>query len=380
MTVLESDSRTRTNVILPFDRERAARQNRNAALFCPNITSLPLPVFQKADKALVEMNAALLAEDAEAFNEARQQITTLIKKHGEPITQWNPLILELLNPDSLRGLKLPGINFNMCALRSSFGRVSLEGTNLQNAGFLCADLSQVVLNEADLSGADLRFADLREASLERALLVSADLSNAKLSFTRLNGASFYCARLNGAVIKQASLQEINLRKADLRNTDFYQSDLRAARLQHADLRESNLFMADFTGARLRHADLRKAQLGFCCLKEVRMQHARLCGANFTSADLTGADLQYCKLTTGQFSRAAFESANLNQTDLSGADLSEALSLETASLQNALLDTDTRLPKGVNVKKQARFHRKRFSISKLLSALFSQKPRVEFNAP
>lgn len=376
------------SVVLPFDKSRALfSREKDFAVLCPNLTDLPRTALQRAHKALEEMTSALHEANVEQFNEARQQLVQIVKKHGVPVTQWNPLVLELSNPQMLKGAKLPNINLSMVSLRAGTGKmdkVSLQGCHLQGADFLCADLSQVILTEADLSGADLRFTDLREAHLEHTVLVESDLSQAKLSGAFLQSANLYCAKMNGAVIKQACLIEANLRRADLRDADLYQANLRFARLQRVDLREANLFMADLSGTRLRYADLRKANLGFAILREARMQGARFTGANLANADCTKADLQQCCLSGAQLNRAMLDDANLCQSQLQNADLSDASQLMSARMEGACFDDDTQFPKGFRARKHGLSGTKgmglRRRLKRLLSRLFStRKPLVASSA-
>ena len=360
MPVSEFDSPSRSSLVVPFPPSFPAELMDAAttpstlpllSLNCPNIGSLPAAHQAKATALLQAMQQSLREQNPEGFNEAKRALACHLKKHGEPVTQWHPMVLELNHPHALKDADLGTINLEMVHLQSECGQpVSLAGTNLQSGYFLCANFSQVDFTEADLSGADLRFADLTEANLERATLVECNLNNAKLSFADFTEANLYCSKLNGATAKQARFQNANLRKTDLRHTDFYQSELLATRLQQADLREANLFMADLSGARLRQADLRKANLGFCRLTGVRLHNARLTDANLNNADLTQADLHECCLQGAQLSRTILSLTNLNATQLLGVDLSECCELEQAQLESAVYNNKTLFPKGFKAKK------------------------------
>lgn len=330
-------------VVTPSQEVFQPRTSGTGTLFCQNIAPLPLAAFQTADRLLMEMMQALNDEAVEAFNAAKRQLVAILRKHGEPVTQWNPLVLELTDAGCLQGRQLSNINLEMVSLRSTEGPVSLAGACLQGASMLCADLSQANLNGAELSGADMRFARLFEATLRQTVLIEANLSYANLSGSDLEQANLYRARLKGANAKQSILREANLRKADLRNADFYQVDLRHARLQYADLRETSLFMADLAEARLRYSDLRSANLGFSRLVEARLQNARLCDANLSSADLTRADLRHCRLNGVDLSRALLKDANLSATHLGESDLADCQALESANLENAVFDSETSFP-------------------------------------
>ncbi|WP_373533288.1 pentapeptide repeat-containing protein [Vampirovibrio sp.] len=312
-------------------------------LFCENIAPLPLNAFQAADRHLMEMMEALRTESVDSFNASKRQLVSLLKKYGEPITQWNPLLLEFTDSQCLQGKQFPNINLEMVSLRSTEGPISLAGSCLQGASMLCANLDQAILTGTELSGVDMRFVSLMDGNLKEAVLIETNLGYANLCGADLERANLYRARMKGATLKQANFQEANLRKADLRNTDCYQADFRTARLQYADLREANLFMADLAGARLRYSDLRSANLGFSRLSEARLQHARLCDANMSSADLTRADLRNCRLNGVDLSRALVKDANLAATQLAESDLADCQALESANLQNAIFDDQTHFP-------------------------------------
>ena len=357
MTVTEIDSPSRTSLVLPFPPAFPAELDEwpqplpALSLNSPNLEALPTAQKPKAEALLQTMQDGLEQQCMDHFNEAKRAFLAIFKKYGEPITQWNPLVLVLNHPGLLKGYDLGTINLEMVHLRAIDGQaISLAGANLQSGLFLCSNLSRMTLTDADLSGADLRFVDLSEANLERAVLVEANLSHANLSFANFRDANLYCGNLNGAVAKQACFQNANLRKADLRHVDFYQAELMAARLQHADLREANLFMADLCGAKLRQADLRHTNLGFSRLQDVRLQNARLSGANLNNADLTHADLHDCCLQGALFNRTLVREANLTALELVGLDLSECLALEEAKLENAVYNAKTLFPKGFKAKK------------------------------
>lgn len=370
--ISEFESLSSASVLLPFPQERITGSNASITLFCPNLAALPMPHFAKASNDLRAMQHALDVQDVEAFNEVKRTLFALLKKQGEPVTQWNPMVLEFLQPDALKGKALSQINLEMVHLRSLNGVLSLEGCNLQGAYLLCANLGQACLDDADMSGADLRYADFSEATLRRTVLVETNLSHAKLCDTDFTEANLYCARLNSASIKQAIFRDANLRKSDLRNADFYQANLQEARLQQSDLREANLFMANLRASKLRHADLRGSNMGFAQLQEARLQNARLNDVNFNSADLSGADLQHCVLDNALFSRTVLNKSNFAATDLKGLDLSDCVDLENAELQGALIDEETLFPKGFKTRKAGIINQQQQMISfkKFFRTIFS----------
>jgi uncharacterized protein YjbI with pentapeptide repeats len=93
---------------------------------------------------------------------------------------------------------------------------------------------------------------------------------------------------------------------------------------HRDADSSNgSFRLDVRGAYLRRTDLSSANL----------EGANLSGADFTHATLRGAN---------------FKNALLDGTILRGADLTDATNLTLGQLRNAIVDTETRLPAGLNL--------------------------------
>jgi uncharacterized protein YjbI with pentapeptide repeats len=82
-----------------------------------------------------------------------------------------------------------------------------------------ADMSGIVLVEADLSRTDLRFVNLRGADLHSARLDAADLGKARLGGAFLGTASLRAADLRGAYLRIARFEGANLSGADLRSVE-----------------------------------------------------------------------------------------------------------------------------------------------------------------
>jgi len=99
-----------------------------------------------------------------------------------------------------------------------------------------ADLSCVILRNADLGGADLRFANLKYANLEGAYLEVADLEGADLKYADLGGAD-----LSGADLENADLEGANLQYTNLSSAVLYGADLSSAVLEGADLEGAKFF-------------------------------------------------------------------------------------------------------------------------------------------
>lgn len=133
----------------------------------------------------------------------------------------------------------------------------LHGLWLANEeGGRCADLSRAWLIGADLSKVVLRNADLSGNTFLLSIdLSNADLSNANLSKAVLRDANLSGADLRGANLNNAALPLANLSGADLRDAKLFEAVLRDANLSGADLRGADLRFADLCRAKLRGAQL-----------------------------------------------------------------------------------------------------------------------------
>lgn len=200
-------------------------------------------------------------------------------------------------------------------------RINAAGWRPEGPYSVRSALAGVSLAREDLSRADLFRADLREADLSGANLTEASLFRADL-----RGADLRRASLNKADLIEVELSRANLHGASLNRADLFSSNLSGADLFRADLSGADLSKAILSEADLRGADLRGASLSGVFLSE----------ADLSEADLSGADLRWADLS----------GASLSETDLSGVDCSTCLFLEQAQVNEALGDSETRLPAGI----------------------------------
>ncbi|WP_327364925.1 pentapeptide repeat-containing protein [Streptomyces sp. NBC_01296] len=170
----------------------------------------------------------------------------------------------------------------------------LTGTDLSDTNFSDAQLRGVYLSEANLRGADLNGADLSGADLGMTNLREASFLDANLSDASFCGYSdpVQCADLTDVMFDNANLTGAVLASADLTKATLCSGnffiDIRTgrkrgghcARLRDADLANANLSKVDLSGVDLNGADLSKANLS---------------KANLTGADLTGAKLDGARL-------------------------------------------------------------------------------------
>jgi uncharacterized protein YjbI with pentapeptide repeats len=212
-------------------------------------------------------------------------------------------------------------------------KIYLRDANLTRIMLYDADLSRADLSRAYLSGAGLSGAGLSRANLRDADLLNANLSRANLSRADLSGAGLSRAYLSGANLSGADLSGSNLRDADLSGANLSGAGLSRAYLSGANLRDANLSGANLSGAglsraglsraNLSRADLSGANLSGAGLSRANLSGAGLSRANLSRADLSGADLQHAKLIDANLRDADLSGADLRDADLSGADLRDA---------------------------------------------------------
>lgn len=197
----------------------------------------------------------------------------------------------------LENANLPGIN--------------LSGANLSGANLSGANLSGTDLSGADLSEANLSHADLNHANVSKAILSSAKLREDNLTYTDLTGAQLDSAHLEYAVLIQATLSL----------ADLYKSTLTATNLSSAILKDANLGFAHLDHAILRNATLLYADL----------DHAVLTQADFSEAKMNHVDLNHATLTNARLNGATLDGADVSQSGITPQQLQDAG--ETPPYQN-----------------------------------------------
>lgn len=109
----------------------------------------------------------------------------------------------------------------------------MSGVRLAGSDLVAADLTRVILRNADLEGASLQLANLQDADLTNCNLAGANLSDATLTGADLERAVLAGANLSNAMLTRASLQRADLQGADLTNANLFQAKLQSANLQSA---------------------------------------------------------------------------------------------------------------------------------------------------
>ena len=124
-----------------------------------------------------------------------------------------------------------------------YGReIELESLAQFTLNFVNADLSGVILMDANLAGADLTGANLRKADFRRT-----DMTGTKLFRADLSGAILWLANLSKADLTEADLFETQLWDANLSGAFLWESNLSFAQLHGADLSNSTLARCNVSG-------------------------------------------------------------------------------------------------------------------------------------
>jgi len=149
-----------------------------------------------------------------------------------------------------------------------------------------------------------------------------------------------------AKILQAHEEWVDSRGAKGKKADLCEANLRGANLEKAFLNGANLQEASLFQANLQQADLRGANLQKAVLDWAHLEKADLRGANLQEADLRGAHLQEADLFQANLQQAYLRGANLQKAVLAGANLTDVKNLTQAQLNQACVDENTKLPKGL----------------------------------
>jgi uncharacterized protein YjbI with pentapeptide repeats len=132
--------------------------------------------------------------------------------------------------------------------------------------------------------------------------------------------NFAKADLTGVVMSQANLNGTNFSDTNLTLAIFRDADLTGANLNRANLQQAALYGAKLIGTKLIGANLSKAKLPYANLKGASLQKANLANANLNAADLSQVDLSNANLTGADLTNADLSDANLQRAILTGAKL------------------------------------------------------------
>lgn len=269
------------------------------------------------------------------------------------------------------------------AIRAEVEDAVQRGQSLGGRDFTGANLSEMVLSEADFTGAFLesvsfRGTDLRGAKLDGAVMAHADFTDAKLEGTSLSQsnlghARFERASASGVDFSSATLWENDFRTADLNHANlqqgiFHKIDLRGANLSHANLERAcfieaqlggvnmtgaNLITAFFYKAHAAEVDFGGAQLRQATFMESVMDRASflnaslekmICvgeGGSWHEVDLRGVNLRGANLRGQDLQRSDFSGAQMDKADLSLARLNDCRFYRAVAKESLWLKADLR---------------------------------------
>ena len=285
---------------------------------------------------------------------------------GEPILPDEPMeiwgsrvparIWLALMQGRTQGLSMPGLRLRSLSDDGDFSGADMTGLILRDAEVERVDLSGAQLTgaqlkgtlfcECDLSGANLDGADLRDVQFEGCTLNNVSLrrlkTDAKTMLGEVESIDWSGEDLR-KVLRDGTIYggtDIDMRGADLRRASFWGTyhrlDLRDARC-----RSAQLFDLEWADVDLRGADLTGASISGTATGRVCFAGACLAGADFIlecpGADFSGADLRQVMINSEPISLrgANLDGADLRRADLCGVDLSDA-SLRDADLRGATL--------------------------------------------
>jgi uncharacterized protein YjbI with pentapeptide repeats len=150
---------------------------------------------------------------------------------------------------------------------------------------------------------------------------------------------------------------------EMHGSDFSEADLSAAKMMQSELagakfRSANLAAADATGALLEGADFTNAGAAEAKFTDARLADAQFVLTRAENADFSAADLRRANFTLARLDAADFAGANLrgaqfDRARLPGADLAKARNLTQAQLRFACGDADTKLPRGLRIRRCAK---------------------------
>ncbi|MHA2010604.1 MAG: pentapeptide repeat-containing protein [Candidatus Hodarchaeales archaeon] len=180
-----------------------------------------------------------------------------------------------------------------------------------------------------------------------------DLSNANFEWLDLSGVNLYNTKLINSNLKGVDLTNANLRSADLRGSNIKYAVVKEANFQEANLIGVKGLSPEFhqyarnTDLALYDSDY--LQLGRVVYNNGHNQHILdkdLSNYNFKFSNLDGADFYGYNLKNTNFGRSNLNRVIFKNANLKGANLKTAINLSVESLNGAIVDSTTILPKNI----------------------------------
>lgn len=216
--------------------------------------------------------------------------------------------------------------------------------------------------------------------------------NYKLDFNNVNFSNQSCSTIDLSEIKadMSKWNNANLSKTNLYGAQFVTSICRGANLREANLQYSLLWGVDFSNAILIKADLSRSIIGGICSRTensfsvysgvnrpmrkgefvANLSKAVLIRANLKEARLSGVNFSYADLLEANMAGTKLEKTNFSQANLSGANLDKAKSLTQDQVDQAYVNEETVLPRGLDLKLEKRTQKSYFKIFKRKLNIYS----------
>ena len=165
---------------------------------------------------------------------------------------------------------------------------------------------------------DLSEANLFKANLTGVLLYEANLREANLLEANLIGASLDGADLSGAFLKEAKLIETDFRGATLTGACLDEANLYEADFSDATLTEASFIKAELTYANFTRATLNKANFDKATMEDTILEGANLCEARFTLTNLFRTNFRGADMTSACLDRAIMVATDFTDAVLNGS--------------------------------------------------------------
>ena len=150
--------------------------------------------------------------------------------------------------------------------------IDLEGCNLSDSNWQCANLQSAYLEGANLS----------KAHMEGANMIMAHLEGADMRQSYLSGAKLGNAHLDGANLSEAYIEKVDMAGVSLFNTNMSHIHLKSSTISNAYLQKANMAEARLIGIDLKKSRLDKVDLSNAYLERVDFGYANLDGVIFVN--------------------------------------------------------------------------------------------------
>ena len=177
--------------------------------------------------------------------------------------------------------------------------------NLRNVNFQGADLSGIILSNADLTSAHLEGSDLSGAVFH-----GVDFTLAKMEGVNLSGATLINSQLCSSDLSCADLNFVKIVNSDLYNSELNYTSLSGSTIVNSNLSDAHFYHADLSMSTLDASKCYDTWFSSCILNCSRFIGSELIRTNLDNADISGATfrgaLLECDLSNVRFDPAEIQ--------------------------------------------------------------------------